>query len=179
MMLARKLRISTCLSFCGITRNTFCLYGEKNIWFETVENLWSCRRNHKYKTWCLFLPIKGKILQVSRNRCSTDENQECPHFIEHLSCSFCASFLGCFYNLFCPAFYQSYVKTTDWSTDNLFLWPCFICILFIVCVSFYTCENNWKSHRGLAKECCYLSWINSWYEKVNLIYFVIFCFILI
>lgn len=84
--------------------------------------------------------------------------------------------LCCFYNLFCPDFYQLYTRTSHWLTDRLFPWPCFICILFTVCVFLYTCENSWKSHRGLAKESCYLSWINSWYEKVNLIYFVIFCF---
>lgn len=177
-LLARELMISTCLSFCGITRNTFCLKGEKKIGFEpgkSIERLLLMQKklcNHK--TCCLFLPIKGKILQVSRNSCSTYENQKGPHFFLKKKNRF-SVLLCCFYNLFCPAFYQLYTRTTHWSTDRLFPWPCFICILFITCVLLHTCENRWKSQGELAKESCYLTWMNSWYEKVNLVYFVFFC----
>lgn len=74
--------------------------GRKRFDLKQLKAFWSCRRNHRYKTWCLFLPIKGKILQVSRNRCSTYENQECPHFLKQAFCSFCAAFITCFVLLF-------------------------------------------------------------------------------
>lgn len=153
MLLARDLMISTCSSFCGITRNTFCLKGEKKIGFETGKSiqrlLFIQKKLCKYETWCLFLPIKGKILQVSRNSCGTYENQERPHFffLKKKPLSF-SVLLCCFYNLFCPAVYQLYTRTTHWSTDRLFPWPCFICILSIMCVLLCTCENSWKSQGG-------------------------------
>lgn len=151
MLLARELMISTCSSFCRITWNTFCLKGEKKIGFETgksIERLWLMQKKLcKYKTWCLLLPIKSKILLVRRNSWETYENQEHPLFFLKKNPKF-SVLLCCFHNLFCPAFYQLYTRTTHWLTDRLFPWPCFICILFKMCVLLHTCEDSWKSQGG-------------------------------
>lgn len=156
MLLARELMIATCSSFCGITRNTFCLKGEERVEFGTgksVERLLLLqKRLCKYKIWCLFLPLKGGVLQVSRNSCSTYENQERPHIFLWRKKPSSFSGLCCFYNPFCPASYHLSPRTKHWPDDRLlFPWPCFICTLFIKCALLHTCENSWRSQGRLAK----------------------------